>query len=531
MKKILLSLAALVLLSAPAGFARKNGNEKTQPDVIEKIKQEGLKNSKVMDIAFHLTDVSGPRVTGSPGFMKAANWAKDQLTSYGLQNSRVEAWGEFGRGWQQEKCYLAMVEPYYTPIIALPKVWTASTPGKKGSIISDVVVVKAPDSTTFVNQYKGKLKGKIVMLFMADTMRPSFTADGERFHDTTLEKMAKAEPVLRNNADFPVGPDMARRFQRMNQQRRVSDLINAEEPALILSMNARGTDGTIFVQGGGQYTKGSKDAPASVVISSDEYLRLQRMVTAGVPVKLEAEVRTKFYDNDFRGYNVLAEIPGTDPALKDEIVMLGAHLDSWQGSTGATDNAAGSSVMMEAVRILKALNLQPRRTIRIALWSGEEQGLLGSRAWVKNNLADPATMELKPEHSKVSAYFNVDNGTGRIRGVYSQGNKGVMPIFNEWLQPFHDLGAKTVTINNTGGTDHQSFDAVGIPGFQFIQDAIEYDTRTHHTNMDNYDHLVPEDLKQASTIVATFVYNAAQRNEKLPRKDLPKPRPVGQRQF
>jgi Iap family predicted aminopeptidase len=405
----------------------------------------------------------------------------------------------------------------------MPKVWTKSTPA---NLADKVILVKAKDSTTFVAEYKGKLKGKIVMVEVLDTLRPSFTPDGERYHDSTLAKMANAQPVVRDNPDFRMGNDMARRFQTMNLMRRVNDLINQEEPALVLSMTARGNDGTIFVQGGGQYLPGTPDAPASVVISSDEYLRLQRLINAGIDVSLEADVQTKTYTDDMKGYNVLAEIPGTDPKLKEEYVMLGAHLDSWQGSTGATDNAAGSAVMMEAVRILKAAGLQPRRTIRIALWGGEEQGLHGSRNWVKSNVADPADMVLKPLHGKISAYFNLDNGTGRIRGVYAQGNKEVMPIFQEWLTPFNDLDAKTVTINNTGGTDHLAFDAVGIPGFQFIQDAIEYDTRTHHTNMDSYDHLIPADLKQAATIVAAFVYNAAQRDEKLPRKELPKPRPA-----
>ncbi|HQY11744.1 MAG TPA: M20/M25/M40 family metallo-hydrolase, partial [Ferruginibacter sp.] len=261
------------------------------------------------------------------------------------------------------------------------------------------------------------------------------------------------------------------------------------------------------------------------------YLRIQRLVEAGQKVELEADVKTKFYNSDIKGYNVIAEIPGTDPVLKNEIVMLGGHLDSWHGATGATDNAAGCAVMMEAIRIIKASGLQPKRTIRIALWSGEEQGLLGSRGYVKNHFADPADMVLKPEHEKVSAYYNLDNGTGKVRGIYLQGNATAGAIFAKWLEPFNDLGAKTVTINNTGGTDHLAFDGVGIPGFQFIQDAIEYDTRTHHTNMDTYDHLVPDDLKQAATIIAAFVYNTAQREEKIPRKELPKPRGNAGRNF
>ena len=528
MRSWLISLSFLLLVQVSlADPGKKNSpkEESLSAEVVQKIRKEGLENSRVMEYAFRLTDVSGPRLTVSPGFMRAANWAKATLAEMGLQNARIEPWGEFGKGWELEKCYVAMTSPYYTPIIAMPKVWTKSAPA---NLKDEVVLIKAQDSTTFVEQYKGKLKGKIVMLEMFDTLRPSFTADATRFEDSILDKMAKAEPVRVDNPDFRMGPDMARRFQRMNLQRRVNDLINAEEPALILSMNLRGTDGTIFVQGGGSYTPGTPDAPASVVISTDEYLRIQRLIKAGIPVTLEADVRTRTITDDMKGYNVLAEIPGTDPKLKEEIVMLGAHMDSWQGSTGATDNAAGTAAMIEAVRILKASGLQPRRTIRIALWSGEEQGLYGSRNWVKNNVADPADMVLKPEHSKISAYFNLDNGTGRIRGIYCQGNEGVMPIFRQWLEPFHDLDAKTVTINNTGGTDHQAFDAVGIPGFQFIQDGIEYDTRTHHTNMDSYDHLIPGDLKQAATIIAAFVYNAAQRDEKLPRKSLPKPR-VGTR--
>jgi Zn-dependent M28 family amino/carboxypeptidase len=303
-----------------------------------------------------------------------------------------------------------------------------------------------------------------------------------------------------------------------------------ERPALVLS-TSRGNEGTIFVQGGGQYTKDAPELPANVVLSSDDYLRLQRLANAGIPVELEADVKTKFFDKDLKGYNVIAEIPGTDPKLKDEVVMIGGHLDSWHGATGATDNAAGCSVMMEAIRLLKTSNFQPRRTIRIALWGGEEQGLHGSRNFVKMHVADPATMQLQPAQSKITAYYNLDNGTGKIRGVYLQGNDKAKPIFTKWLEPFKDLGASTVTISNTGGTDHLSFDAVGIPGFQFIQDEIEYDTRTHHSNMDTYDHLVPEDLKQAATIVAAFVFNTAQRDEMIPRKELPKPRGEGVRGF
>ncbi|HYK57681.1 MAG TPA: M20/M25/M40 family metallo-hydrolase [Flavisolibacter sp.] len=502
----------------------------TAPDasVIDKIKKEGVENSKVMDIAFQLTDVSGPRLTASPNFMKAANWAKNTLTSWGLVNAQLEPWGEFGKGWQQERCYVAMTKPYYAPFIAIPRAWTGSTPGNK-MINSGIVLIKAKDSAELL-QYAGKLKNKVVMLWVNDALKPSFEADAERFADSTLAKMASARPNQNGaqGGQRQMSDEMRQQFMaRQAFQRNLTNLYNTEKPALVLSINARGTDGTVFVQGGGDYKKEAAEGPANVMLSSDDYLRLQRLANAGIPVELEADVKTKFFTSDLKGYNVIAEIPGTDPKLKDEVVMLGGHLDSWQGATGATDNAAGCAVMMEAVRILKSMNIQPRRTIRIALWSGEEQGLFGSRNYVKNHLGDPATMELKPEHAKVSAYYNLDNGTGRIRGVYLQGNEGVRSLFTNWLKPFNDMGASTITFNNTGGTDHLAFDAVGIPGFQFIQDPVEYDTRTHHTNMDTYDHLVPEDLKQASMIVAAFVYHTAMQDEKLPRKELPKARGEG----
>ena len=492
--------------------------EKLDMDMINKIRKEGLENSKVMEIAMYLTDVNGPRLTGSPGYMRAATWAKNKLTEWGLSNANLEPWGEFGKGWEQSKCYVAMTAPYYMPLIAMPRAWTGSTPGKKG-MKGEVVLIKAKDSVELM-KYAGTLKGKIVMTWSAAKLAPSFAPDGNRFADSSLEKMASAElrQPQQGGGGRNQGNNNASQFML---QRRMNEMINKEKPALVLSMTANGSDGTIFVSSGGQYAKTADIAPASVVLSSDDYLRIQRLIESGVPVTLDVEVKTKFYTDDFKGYNVVAEIPGTDPTLKEELVMLGGHLDSWHAATGATDNAAGCAVMMEAIRILKASGFQPRRTIRIALWSGEEQGLHGSRNYVKNHFADPAKMVPTPDHAKVSAYYNLDNGTGKIRGIYLQSNKDAGPIFSKWLEPFKDLGAGTVTINNTGGTDHLAFDAVGIPGFQFIQDQIEYNTRTHHTNMDTYDHLVADDLKQAATIVASFVYNTSQRDQKIPRKAMP----------
>ena len=509
MRKFLLFIVTVLMVQLVSAQ-----EEKLDMEMVNKIRKEGLENSKVMEIAMYLTDVNGPRLTASPGYMRAATWAKNKLTEWGLSNANLEPWGEFGKGWEQTKCYVAMTAPYYMPLIAMPKAWTGSTPGKKG-MKGEVVLIKAKDSVELM-KYAGTLKGKIVMTWSPAKLAPSFTPDGNRFADTTLEKMARAEMRQpqqgggRNQANNNPGQFML--------QRRMNEMINKEKPALVLSMTANGSDGTIFVSSGGQYAKTADIAPASVVLSSDDYLRIQRLLESGVPVTLDVEVKTKFFTDDLKGYNVIAEIPGTDPTLKEEVVMLGGHLDSWHAATGATDNAAGCAVMMEAIRILKASGFQPRRTIRIALWSGEEQGLHGSRNYVKNHFSDSTK---RTEQAKVSAYYNLDNGTGKIRGIYLQGNKEAGPIFSKWLEPFKDLGAATVTINNTGGTDHLAFDAVGIPGFQFIQDQIEYNTRTHHTNMDTYDHLVADDLKQAATIVASFVYNTAQRDQKIPRKAIP----------
>lgn len=525
-----LSIAFLFLFGTSWLFAQ----EKLNLDMISKIREEGTKNSKVMDIAFRLTDVNGPRLAGSPGYTKAANWAKSELAKWGLENAALEPWGEFGRGWELEKSYVAMTAPYYKPLIAYPKTWTKGSNGLKSA---EVLLIEAKDSAG-LEKYKGTLKNKVIVLYRTDTLKQTFTADAKRYTDEELEKMAAAQPQPPRQQNQTTDTAQQRRMRDFQRNQgsgsvvnKIKELANTEGAVAVLSMSPRGHDGTLFVQGGGAYAPGSKDNFLDIMMTAEDYMAICRLVKAGIPVKMDVEVKTAFNDNDTKGYNVVAEIKGTDPSLKEEIVMLGGHLDSWQAATGATDNAAGCAVMMEVVRILKSLNVQPRRTIRIALWGGEEQGLLGSRGYVKNHFADPATMELKPEHAKFSSYFNIDNGTGKVRGIYLQGNEKVKDIFTQWLTPFHDMDAKTVTISTTGGTDHGSFDAVGLPGFQFIQDPIEYDTRTHHTNMDSYSHLIAADLQQISVVVASFVYNASMRDEKLPRKDLPKPRPAGQRGF
>lgn len=516
--------AALLALALP--FAAMAQQEKIDQDMMQKIRKEGLENSRVMDIAFNLTDKSGNRLTNSPGFMRAANYAKETLAGWGLSNAAIVPWGEFGKGWELEKSYVAITAPYYKPLSAYPKTWTA---GSKGLKSAEVIVITAADSAA-LESYRGQLKGKVVVLDQAAEYKHSFKADASRYTDAELSNMAEAKPAapfdtaaMRRQRQAFAGRGAAMRVATL-----LKDMAKAEGAVAILSNGSvRSHDGTIFAQGGGNYKGTDPENFPDIVVGIEDYNTILRLAKAGVPVKMDVDVKTKFQTKDLNGYNVIAEIPGTDPKLKDEVVMVGAHLDSWQTGTGATDNASGSSVMMEVMRILKAVGVNNRRTIRIGLWSGEEQGLLGSRGYVKSTFADPATMELKPAHEKFSSYFNIDNGTGKIRGIYLQGNEACRSIFTQWLAPFNDLGATTVTISNTGGTDHQSFDAVGLPGFQFIQDPIEYDTRTHHSNMDVYDHLIPDDLKQISTIVAAFVYNASQRDEKLPRKELPKPRPGG----
>jgi len=487
--------------------------------MVKKIREEGLNHSKVMETAFYLTDVSGPRISGSPELKHAQDWAVNQLKSWGLVNAQREPWGKFGKGWEVQKNYAAITAPYYHAIIAIPKAWT---PGTNGPIKSDIVLIKA-DTITDLDKYKGTLQGKIVIFDVKASTERTFKPEATRVTDDELDAMAKA-------TSQPAGPRRA--FDRNSpafRARALRTAINAflqtENVALILSQ-ARGSDGTVFTTNGASYADTAKAVSPELETSGEDYQRILRLVKAGIKVSMEADIKTQFFTDDLQGYDVVAEIPGTDKKLKDQVVMVGGHLDSWHGATGATDNGAGSAVMMEAVRILKAVNFKPRRTIRIALWSSEEQGLFGSRGYVLNHFGDPKTMELKPEQAKVSAYYNLDNGTGKIRGVYLQGDSLAGPIFKAWLAPFKDLGASTVTIRNTGSTDHVSFDAVGIPGFQFIQDGLDYGARTHHSNQDTYDKLSEDDLKQAATIVASFVYNTSQRDDMIPRKELPKPPPA-----
>ena len=509
MKKLLITLTILSL-----GFLSLNAQEEhVDLEMVYQIKREGLQNSQVMKTAMYLTDVAGPRLTNSPGYDRAANWTKDQLTEWGLKDARLEAWGEFGKGWENKKFYIAMTAPYYQPLIAAPKAWT---PGTKGLVKGEIVYLDI-DSEEDLGKYKGKVKGKIVLLKPNLEMDAGFEADANRFTDEELDNMAQ-QPMSSRGRYSPARIAEWRKLRALNSK--ISAFLSVEGAAVAIK-GVRGKDGTLFTGGGRGYRKNAEDDIPEVEMQAEHAMRLARLAEEGIPVSIEVEMKNSFYEDDYQGYNVLAEIPGTDPELKEELVMLGAHLDSWHSATGATDNAAGSAVMMEAVRILQAIDAKPRRTIRIALWSGEEQGLYGSRNYVKNIFGDPEDGNATPEHDKFSAYFNIDNGTGRIRGIYLQGNDLVRPIFDQWFEPFDDMiDHRTITIRNTGGTDHLAFDGVGLPGFQFIQDPVAYNSRTHHTNMDTYERLQDEDLKQMACIVASFVYHTAMRDEKLPRKPL-----------
>jgi len=480
-------------------------------EMVYKIRKEATTNSKIQELSHLLTDYIGPRLSGSTNLRRARSFTSEIFKNWGLSNVQIDPYGDFGRGWNVKKSYLAMEEPYYSTLVAYPKAWTNGTDGE---INSDVVLLKI-EKESDLEAYKGKLKGKIVMLPVSVVLNPAFEPEARRISDEDLSKLQILN--LTNNSSR--GGNEAQMQQLRNQralEQKISAFLLEEEVALRLT-GTRGSFGTVFHTRAGSFSKDKIPTLPEMEVSTEHFGRIQRLLESGKTVKLTAEVNVEWLDDDYQGYNVLAEIPGTDKNLKSELVILGAHLDSWHAGTGANDNAAGVVVMMEAIRILKELNFQPKRTIRIALWGEEEQGLFGSRGYVQKYVADRQSKEKKSEWNKISAYYNLDNGSGKIRGIYLEGNDQLKPIFEEWFKPFHDLGAHTITLRNTGSTDHVAFDAVGVPGFQFIQDPIDYG-KGYHTNMDVYERMQQTDMMQASIIIATMVYNTSQRNEKLPRK-------------
>jgi carboxypeptidase Q len=491
---------------------------------IYQIKDQGFNHSQVMEIMSYLSDVYGPRLTNSPDIKEAASWTTDKMKEWQLANVHREPWGPFGRGWSNERFSAQVISPRPFPLIAYPKAWT---PGTNGPVTADAVfapILKEED----IQKYRGQLKGKFVLTAAIPENPERYEPQAHRYTDAELADLA-TQPV-------PAAQNPEDRIAQFRAQRELNNKIQKfllEEGVAAWIEPSRSDDGTVFVQqGGGRDKEKDPPAPPRVAVASENYGRIVRMLEKKQTVTMQLDIQNKFYDDDPNSFNIIGEIPGTDKTKADEVVMLGAHFDSWHAGTGATDNGAGSAVMLEAIRILKATGLKMRRTVRIGLWTGEEQGLLGSAAYVKHHFGDayaedPATKLIKilPEHAKLDAYYNIDNGTGKIRGVYLQGNEMVSPLFSAWMVPFHDLGMNTLTIRNTGGTDHLSFDAVGLPGFQFIQDPMDYDTRTHHSNMDVYERIQEPDMKQMAVIVASFVYMTANRDDMLPRKPLPKPRP------
>ena len=557
------TLALFFVVLTLAGFPLRAQQQqpaapKDPNDPIERIKDEGMNRSQVMQTLSYLTDVIGPRLTASPNLKRANEWTRDKMTEWGLQNGHLEAWGPFGRGWSLKSFSAEVIAPQAIPLIAFPKAWSNPT---SGPLTAEVVYVDAKDEKD-LDKYKGTLKGKIVLSTPIREVKARFEAPGQRLTEKELLRLADAPDPAKDRSGGPMAmmrnPQMLEMIKTEVFGARKAKFFLDEGVAVVLSPSRGGDGGTIFLEDASVPREVKGNSPMEqamglfmarvnpwdkenhpnlpqVTIAVEHNNRLVRMIQAGQKLTARINIDAQFHADDLMAYNTVAEIPGSDK--KDELVMVGAHIDSWHSGTGATDNGAGCAVAMEAVRILKALNLQPRRTIRVGLWSGEEQGIFGSRAYVKEHFgtrADAGTPEgemaammggggaakinTKPDYDKFSAYFNLDNGTGKIRGVYLQGNEAVRPIFREWLTPFRDMGATTLSLSNTGGTDHLSFDGIGLPGFQFIQDEVEYDSRTHHSNMDVFDRIQADDMKQAATIMAAFLYNAATREEKLPRK-------------
>lgn len=508
------SLAAL--LSAPQVL---RAQERVDVATIERIKAEANDRSQVMDIMSWLTDVHGPRLTGSPITKAAGDWAVAALNRWGLQNVAFEWWGPFGRGWVVDHFSAMMTAPHPFQVIAYPAAWS---PGTNGEETGAVVRVRL-DSMADLEANRGTLRGKWVMLAPAPTINPYWDPLATRFTDEALAGMAAVEPPTQQqqqgggNRPFAFGRQAG---PNMNQLR--AEFLVAEGALGLLVPSTR-DGGTLRAANTASRAADAPKAVPTILVAAEHYGRLSRLLDRHVPVTLAIDARVSFHDEELRSFNIVGEIPGTDPAVRDEVVMIGAHFDSWHMGTGATDNGAGSATMLEAMRILKALNLQPRRTIRIGLWTGEEQGLIGSREYVARHLArrDSTGLHTTPAWQKFQAYFNVDNGGGKIRGVFLQSNPAMRPIFDAWMEPFKGDGMKTLTITNTGGTDHLSFDGVGLPGFQFIQDPLEYGTRTHHTNMDVYERIQEADMKWNSAVLAAFAWQAAQRDGLLPRKQAP----------
>ena len=535
----------MLALPAPA-------QDRVDLGVVDRIKLEAFDHSKVMETLRNLTDVHGPRLTGSPEFEDAARWAMGELNAYGLQKVHLEKWGPFGRAWTLEQSSVELIAPRYSQLTAVPLAWSSPT---NGPVEGDLVM--APMRASFRDgpkkfketmqayrtKWAGKLRGKIVLLSEPKVPGQQSKPQFRRYTAAELSDIGNApdpaaKRVVKNldELEWPEDPDELGKFfgslpsALMDQLFDLYDKAAAERGEFfakegvvgVLLEDQRAHEGMLFGEAAGSYKASGTPAPPTFVVTAEQYNRIARLTEKKNEARVRLSLKAKMGDRDVDGLNIIGEIPGTGEH-KEEIVMIGAHFDSWHSGTGATDNGAGSAVMIEVMRVLKALNLKVDRTVRIGLWGGEEEGLFGSKAYVKEHFADPKTMRVTSEHGKLSGYFNLDNGSGKIRGVYLQGHDAMRPVFEAWLEPFKDMGVTTVSIRNTGGTDHLSFAEVGLPGFQFIQDPLDYGTITHHSNMDTGDHAVPEDMMQATAVISAMVYETANRKEMLPRRDLPKP--------
>jgi len=500
-----LALASVLVASAPT-------EELIDQETIARIKMEGFQRSQVMDVVFQLTDVHGPRLHGSENYDKAALWSRDRLREWGLDSAELESWPSSVPGWSLAAFSIELLDPSYQRLIGYPMAWTPGTDG----VVEGVPVLASIAGPEDFEAHRGKLRGAIVLNGKAEPPG-AVRAEPERL---APEEIARAGGAIDPGRPRDYRDEDAEWKEEEAMELAISRFFREEGAAAVLQPSSRG-GGVLRVTSPGTF--GAAESAPTFVLAREHFNRLARLADKGLRPRLRLSSTAAFHDGAM-GRNVIAEIAGTDPNLKDEVVLVGGHFDSWHSGTGATDNAAGSAVMMEAMRILEAVGKKPRRTIRIGLWGGEEQGYWGSKHHVETHYANLETMELKPAHGRLAAYYNLDNGTGKIRGIYLQGNEAARPIFEKFLEPFAYLGASTLTTENTSGTDHLLFDAAGLPGFQFLQDPIEYESLTHHTNLDDYDHLREEDLKQASVIVASVAYLTAMRDEKLPRKPLPGPR-------
>jgi hypothetical protein len=486
--------------------------EKIDLQAIHRIKAEAFDNSKVMDHVFYLSEVYGPRLTASPNFQAAGDWVVKTLNEWGLESVHREPW-QFGRSWQSSRAVVQMLEPQAATLVGVAGPWT---PGTNGPVRSEAVYAPMPGSAAevdkYIEKYKGKLKGKIVLVSQPVEIAQETKPASRRWTDEELAAELKApEPAARTGRSFGGARGNTQKLMQFYKNEGVAAVVSA----------GRGHSGTVL-----SFLSGSRDPkeplpPPIAALAAEHYNRLARLAQHDIPLKLEVDIEAKLEDRPVDAFNVLAEIVGG--SKRDEFVMIGAHLDSTAGATGAMDDGAGSAIMMEAMRILKVLNLKMDRTVRLALWGGEEQGLLGAREYVKAHLGDPATMDLKPDHAKISLYLNVDYGGGKIRGIYLNGNDAAKPVFDDWFAPLRDLGVTTAALRRLpmGGSDHMAFEAVGVPGYMMMQDPLDYFAHIH-SNMDAYDRLQPADLRQAAAVIAVLAYHAANRDELLPRKALPK---------